>query len=600
MRGNDSIIKNFAADFEQSCDGGPTLHGVIRYNAEQTGAGEFDFDNDGVLNLEDNCPDITNPGQIDADVDAVGDECDLYPDDASESGDADNDNVGNNADLDDDNDGFADKYDAFPYDSTESLDLDVDGIGNNSDTDDDGDDVPDATDNCPLMYNPLQTDQNNDGVGDGCEDSRLLQAVIAGKNNNKAGWSLAFAGDFNGDGIGDFVVGMPDYDKPISVNAKIRDAGHAEVISGNTGQVLASIDGISKQELVGFSVAGNGDIDNDGFDDVVIGAPLVNVGEGRVTILYGPDGVRRYSMSSGRDRTLFGYAVALADINNDSHADILIGAPTDDDFRKGLNDVGTVKLISGNNLYLLGMLYGTTVGAHSGVSITTGKVDAINGAEVIVGAPDDDDLDNGLKDAGSVSVFNIANMDMPIMKKFGAGKNAYLGVSLASSDIDHDGHDEIVVGAPGDKDLVNRHKKAGSVTVFSGNGGAVLTKKYGDVAKAESGISVAVGDINGDGYDDIIAGAALDDDVASKTTKKLVDAGSVSIWSGNGYGQLGSKLYGDHAKDWFGYAVSAGDIDNDGIDDLIVGIPGFDVPATPTTKKVKGAGAVKVFSGARL
>ena len=85
--GPDAKVKNFAVDFEQHCEKGPSaLFGVIRFNSEIAGAGEFDTDHDGVINPADNCPAVPNVDQLNTDADEFGDLCDPYPDDPDNLG----------------------------------------------------------------------------------------------------------------------------------------------------------------------------------------------------------------------------------------------------------------------------------------------------------------------------------------------------------------------------------------------------------------------------------------------------------------------------------------------------------------------------------
>ena len=103
-----------------------------------------DTDGDGLVDSNDNCPLVANPGQLDTDGDGLGDACD----------------------TDDDNDGILDIDDAFPLDSQESTDTDQDGVGDNSD-------------NCPTVANPDQLDTDGDGLGDVCDSDPQAVPVPA-------------------------------------------------------------------------------------------------------------------------------------------------------------------------------------------------------------------------------------------------------------------------------------------------------------------------------------------------------------------------------------------------------------------------------------
>jgi uncharacterized delta-60 repeat protein len=505
--------------------------------------------------------------------------------------DTDGDGIVDWLDPDNDGDNVPNNLDAFPLDASEWVDTDLDGIGNNADTDDDNDGIADVSDNCPLSVNANQLDWDDNGIGDRCDGPVPLPDDVVGVlGKDKAGSAVAFAGDFNSDGYGDYVIGIPGFD----VSTKMKDAGRAVVVSGKNGDVLASLNGTAAKDTLGTAVAGDADIDNDGFDDVVIGAPKAgSTHTGSVTILYGPDGVLRpiQVISGAVVKSAFGAAIALGDVDDDNHADILVGAPKDDDASNKLVDAGSVAVISGNDFSELKKFYGASAKANAGSSVASGDVNKDGVVDIVIGAPNDDDA--VVKDSGSVKAYTLAGTSL--LQKNGVKSKTGFGKSVATGDINGDGYEDILVGAPLDDDLDNALKDTGSIIVFSGNGSAELARKFGTTAKAGFGNSVAVGDVTGDGFADIIVGALKDDKPTA--AKAIKDAGSVSVFSGGSYAPIGSALYGGVAKDYFGTSVSAGDINSDGKDDLVIGIPGFDAPGT---KLVKDAGAVRVLSGAGL
>ncbi len=490
-------------------------------------------------------------------------------------------------DPDSDGDGITDSFDNCVLTNNASqTNNDGDSQGDACDADDDNDGVADTSDNCPLSANTNQLDWDSDGFGDKCDDPVPMPADLAGAvAKDAAGKAVAYAGDFNSDGYGDYVIGIPGFDAP---GAKpIKDAGRAIVISGKDGSSLASTNGTVAKDALGTAVAGGDDINNDGFDDVVVGAPNAGVTHaGSVTVLYGPSGSGPQTISGTVAKSAFGSAVALGDVNGDSRADILVGAPKDDAVAQGLADAGSVTVHSGNGLNVLGTpLYGATAKANAGASVASGDLNSDGNADIIIGAPGDGGV-------GSVKAYTLSGT--LLLQNFNETTKSQFGRSVASGDVTGDGYDDVLVGAPADDDITNARKDAGSITVFSGNDGGLLLKKYGAIAKANLGNSVAAGDVNGDGKADIIAGAWKDDKTA--VPKAIKDTGSLSVWSGDDYAPI-ATLYGDLSKDYFGAAVSTGDINSDGKDDLIIGISGFDAPAT---KPKKNAGAVRVMSGAEL
>ena len=152
-----------------------------------------DADNDGVVDSEDNCPNLFNPDQADSDGDGIGDVCD-------EAGPTDSDN-----------DGIPDENDNCPNTpNTDQADSDGDGIGDVCDeaepTDSDNDGIPDADDNCPNTPNSNQADSDGDGIGDACDEVEPTDSDndgIPDEDDNCPNTPNSNQADSDGDGIGD-------------------------------------------------------------------------------------------------------------------------------------------------------------------------------------------------------------------------------------------------------------------------------------------------------------------------------------------------------------------------------------------------------------
>ncbi len=193
---------------------------------------DVDTDNDGVLDVNDNCPNTYNPNQSDADGDGVGDVCD-----------------------DSDADGVLDLEDAFPLDPTESLDTDHDGIGNNADLDDDGDGFSDADEiSCgtnPLNFGYRPLDMDGDGIADCIDADRDGDGVDNDLDVFPDNPYMAY--DSDGDGIGDEIDADDDNDGVIdSEDAFPLDpAEHSDVDNDGIGDNADT------------------DIYNDGFEDSI-------------------------------------------------------------------------------------------------------------------------------------------------------------------------------------------------------------------------------------------------------------------------------------------------------------------------------------------
>jgi hypothetical protein len=414
---------------------------------------------------------------------------------------------------------------------------------------------------------------------------------------------------------------MPGYDRK-TIMSTIKDAGRVEVISGRDGSVLASVNGLSAKDAMGFAVAGNGDYNGDGYADVLAGAPYADnelgffplreiedfysalavdetpgrqilVDAGSVSILWGPHGkvsTAYYGQTAG---DMAGMSLAFGDFNNDGYDEIILGVPNADDTVNNRVDAGRVSVLSGWSFEEIFSVYGYRAKAHAGMAVAAGNFNGVSGDEVVVGAPNDDDVANGLAHAGSVTIYDLGS-SMPIVI-YGSAAKDYFGKALAvSTQSNKHGVENVLIGIPGADDRVGKVKNVGGVCVLHGPTGSDCSILLGMDAKSRLGSVVAFGDVDGDGYADIISGAPKND--APAVPKVTKDVGSLTLYSGNGFDFI-DMLYGDNAKDYFGSSIATGDINADGKADLIIGIPGFDAPGD---KPVKDAGAVKVISGNSL
>jgi hypothetical protein len=446
---------------------------------------------------------------------------------------------------------------------------------------------------------------------------------------DESGWPVSTAGDINGDGIADLVVGAHH----ATVGSNSYYAGKSYVIfgksSGWTSPISLSsltgtngfvLSGENEGDESGFSVSTAGDINGDGIADLVVGAPHTYGGDylyaGKSYVIFGKrsrtspmplsslNGANGFALMGEAAGDESGTSVSTAgDINGDGIADLVVGAP-----QYYYNGAGKSYVIFGkrsgwtDSLILLSSLTGSNgfvltgevAGDNSGASVSSaGDINGDGIADLVVGAPGANNK-NGKsyvifgKRSGWTSPISLSSLNGTNGFMLMGEATGYSGTSVSSAgDINGDGIADLVVGAwEANKSYVIFGKRSGwtspiSLSSLNGTNGFMLT---GEAAGDQSGGFVSsAGDINGDGIADLVIGAreantGVDGWGAGKSyvifgqPKTYSWASSISLSSLNG--NNGFVLTGETEGDNSGSFVStAGDINGDGIADVVVGAP---------------------------
>lgn len=388
------------------------------------------------------------------------------------------------------------------------------------------------------------------------------------------GVSVGWAGDVDLDGTPDCVVGaMHD-----STGGAF--AGGVYVYSGADGQVLHAIFGPNPYEWLGVSVAAAGDVDQDGHPDVVAGASGAQTYQGAAYVFSGKDAGAIHAFSNPGTGLYFGIEVAgPGDLEGDGIPDLVIGKPSGG----GASTVAYV--FSGQTGSLIATFAGGAAWASAGPALD-GLPDQ-NGdgfPEILVGL-------HGKDSAAGLSVGEVravgGNTFQLLWTACGASDQEGLGWSAAAAgDVDGDGKGDAVAGAPF---FTARGPvyESGRVGILSGSTGGGWTGIEGAGMNAHLGTSVSrFGDLDGDGVEDVIAGAPRDTTVSGLAGAVVVISGA----TGQELGRVPGEAY--HAD--FGQTVAGGfDVDQDGVSDLIAGAP-------QGAMNGLGSGHARVVSGACL
>ncbi|CAN5156257.1 hypothetical protein BH10PSE7_BH10PSE7_09340 [soil metagenome] len=390
----------------------------------------------------------------------------------------------------------------------------------------------------------------------------LAGLVITGKPGVTIGGAVSSAGDLNGDGLADVIIGADRADpNGTESGATYVVFGKSSGFAGSIG--LAQINGANGFEIKG-EVAGDrsgnavssaGDVNGDGIDDIIIGAPVA-----------GPNG-----SASGASYVVFGKQSGFA---------------------ASLNLAG----LNGTNGF---QIRGESAGDFAGRSVSgAGDINGDGFDDLIVGAPSASAGGGGSgssyvvfgKAAGFAANVNLATLSGAAgfeIRGEAAGDNSGYSVS-GPGDINGDGFDDLVIGASGAH--LNDHGATyvvfGKAQAFpatfqlSALNGANGFEIRGETANDASGFSVSgAGDVNGDGLADLIVGAHRANPHGEDSGASYVVFGRSTGFSGNVNlsalnGVTGFEIRGETGGDYSGFSVGrAGDVNGDGFDDLIVGAP---------------------------
>ena len=422
--------------------------------------------------------------------------------------------------------------------------------------------------------------------------------VESNQTNALLGWSVSGAGDINGDGYDDVVAGALYYENGQT------DEGAAFIYLGSSSGLDTTVSSILEEPShygggMGVSVTGAGDVNGDGYSDIVVGLYWYNnghIGEGAALVYHGSstgiDTNLILTIEGNQGHASLGTSVSGAgDVNGDGYSDVIIGASG---YSNGETREGAAFIYYGSSGGLdttgRSMIESNQAFAAMGSGVSgAGDVNGDGYSDIIVGVSS---YDNGQTNEGGAFVYHgsATGLDTSVKSIVESNQsNAAMHSVSSAGDVNGDGYDDVIVGA---SSYANGQSREGAVFVYRGSASGIDTSASSffesNQAHARMGYSVAgAGDVNGDGYSDVIIGAYDYD-------KGETDEGAAFVYHGSSSGLTtsASTFYqSNQTTAYMGWSVSgAGDVNGDGYSDVIVGVEGYDNGQV-------GEGAAIVFHG---